>query len=79
MKRRFKQAFLVKTSRLQEIGTCYAAVQGQEIGREARLLVSVSDGWSSSEWRSGVANLRHSDGTLRIGEDPISFFLFRIN
>jgi|GEM_PF-4503603 hypothetical protein len=40
MKRRFKQAFLVKTSRLQEIGTRYAAVQGQDMGRDARLLVS---------------------------------------
>ena len=40
MKRRFKQAFLVKTSRLQEIGTRYTAVQGQEMGRDARLLVS---------------------------------------
>jgi predicted PhzF superfamily epimerase YddE/YHI9 len=44
--RRSTGRFLVKTSRLQEIGTRYAAVQGQEMGRDARLLVSVSDGGS---------------------------------
>ena len=35
-------AYLAKTSRLQEIGARYTAVQGQEIGRDARLLVSVT-------------------------------------
>jgi PhzF family phenazine biosynthesis protein len=35
-------AFLAKTSRLREIGTRYTAVQGQEMGRDARLEVSVT-------------------------------------
>ena len=78
MKRRFKQVDVFGARPF--LGNPVAVIlDGQEMGRDARLLVSVSDGWSSSEWRSGVANLRHSDGTLRIGEDPISFFLFRIN
>jgi len=48
-----------------EIGTRYAAVQGQEMGRDARLLVSVSDGGPVSTLaversRSSMAPSRHS-------------------
>jgi PhzF family phenazine biosynthesis protein len=55
-------AFLVKTSRLQEIGTRYSAVQGQEMGRDARLLVSVSDGGSRIDIGGRAITL--IDGTI---------------
>jgi PhzF family phenazine biosynthesis protein len=55
-------AFLVKTSRLQEIGTRYSAVQGQEMGRDAQLLVSVSDGGSHIDIGGRAITL--VDGTI---------------
>jgi PhzF family phenazine biosynthesis protein len=55
-------AFLAKTSRLQEIGTRYTAVQGQEMGRDAQLEVSVSDGGSRIDIGGRAVTL--IDGTI---------------
>jgi PhzF family phenazine biosynthesis protein len=55
-------AFLGKTSRLQAIGNRYTVVQGQEIGRDARLTVSVTANGSRIDIGGRATTL--IDGTI---------------
>jgi PhzF family phenazine biosynthesis protein len=55
-------AFLAKTSRLEALGQRYTVIQGQEIGRDARLLVCVNPDGSRVDIAGRTVTL--VDGTI---------------
>ena len=48
-------AYLVRTSGLSEVGARFTSIQGQEVGRDARLVVSVSQGMNQEGSRIDIA------------------------